>query len=310
MKTPQSDSFKGYFYGIATSVTFGLIPLFTLPLMAKGMNYDSILFYRFLFATAALGIMLRVTGQSYAIEKKDIPVLLLLGCFYTASAMFLFWGYSFMGAGVATALHFTYPVFVTLLMLLLFKEKTSWLTWIAIFMAVAGVGAISIKGSELAMDWRGLVIVLISAIAYASYILTVNKSRVRDMNGRKLAFYVFIVSTVLFAVKASLGEGIQKVPDGISYVNLVLLAVLPTVVSNITLVMAVRHIGGTLTSVLGAMEPVTAVLIGTLVFKEGFTLQDGLGVAMIIVAVTVIILSDTIKKTFTSVFRMIRPRHA
>lgn len=310
MKTQQTNSFKGYFYGIATSVTFGLIPLFTLPLMAKGMNYDSILFYRFLFATVALGIMLRITRQSYRIEKKDIPVLLLLGCFYTASAMFLFWGYSFMGAGVATALHFTYPVFVTLLMLLIFKERTSWLTWIAIFMAVAGVGTISVKGSELAMDWRGLVIVLVSAVAYASYILTVNKSRVKDMNGRKLAFYVFIVSTVLFAVKACLGQGIQKVPDGISYVNLILLAVLPTVVSNITLVLAVRHIGGTLTSVLGAMEPVTAVLIGTLVFKEGFTLQDGLGVAMIIVAVTVIILSDTIKKTFTSVFRMIRPRHA
>lgn len=309
-KEQQTNIFKGYFYGIATSMTFGMIPLFTLPLMTKGMNYDSILFYRFLFATIALGIMLKVTGQSYRIEKKDVPVLILLGCFYTASAMFLFWGYDFMGAGVATALHFTYPVFVTLLMFFIFKEKTSWLTWIAIFMAVAGVGTISIKGSELAMDWRGLVIVLISAVAYASYILTVNKSRVRDMNGRKLAFYVFIVSTILFAVKASFSGGIQKVPDGISYLNLVLLAVLPTVVSNITLVLAVRHIGGTLTSVLGAMEPVTAVLIGTLVFKEEFTLQNGLGVALIIVAVTMIILSDSIKKTFSSVFRMIRPRHA
>lgn len=302
--------FKGYLYGITTSVTFGLIPLFTLPLMGKGMTFDSILFYRFLFATIALGIMLKVTGQSYRIEKKDIPVLLLLGCFYTGSAMFLFWGYGFMGAGVATAIHFTYPVFVTLLMLLIFKERTSWLTWIAIFMAVAGVGTISIKGSELAMDWRGLVIVLISAVAYASYILTVNKSRVQNMNGRKLAFYVFIVSTILFAIKASLGGGIQKVPDGVSYINLFMLAVVPTVVSNITLVQSVRYIGGTLTSVLGAMEPVTAVLIGTLVFKEGFTLQDGLGVSLIIVAVTVIILSDTITKTFTSVFRMIRPRHA
>lgn len=310
MKNYQTNNLKGYFYGIATSVTFGLIPLFTLPLMAKGMNYDSILFYRFLFATMALGIMLKVTGQSYRIEKKDIPVLMLLGCFYTASAMFLFWGYDFMGAGVATAIHFTYPIFVTVFMFIIFKEKTSSITWIAIFMAIAGVGTISIKGSELSMDWRGLGIVLISAIAYASYILTVNKSRVREMNGRKLAFYVFIVSTLLFALKASLNGGIQKIPDTISYGNIILLAVLPTVVSNITLVLAVHNIGGTLTSILGAMEPVTAVLIGTLVFKEGFTLQDGLGVALIIVAVTVIILSDSIRKTFSSVFRAIRPRHA
>lgn len=310
MDTQHTNTIKGYLYGIATSVTFGMIPLFSLPLMAKGLNFDSILFYRFLFATIALGLMLKITGQSFRIEKKDIPVLILLGCFYTASSMFLLWGYDFMGAGAATAIHFTYPVFVTLLMLIIFREKTSWLTWIAIFMAVAGVAIISIEGPELSIDWLGLTIVLISAVGYASYILAVNKSRVKDMNGRKLAFYVFIVSTALFAVKASLSGGIQKIPDGISYFNLFMLAVLPTVVSNITLVQAVHHIGGTLTSVLGAMEPVTAVLIGTLVFKENFTLQDGLGVALIIIAVTIIILSDTIKKTFTSVFRLIRPRHA
>lgn len=305
-----SSKFKGYFYGVATSVTFGLIPLFTLPLMAKGMNYDSILFYRFLFAAMALGLMLKITGQSFRIEKNDIPVLIFLGILYMGSSMFLLSGYSYMGAGLATALHFTYPVFVTLLMLLVFREKTSWLTWVAIFMAVAGVAVLSVKGSELTMDVKGLIIVLISAVAYASYILTVNKSRVKDMNGRKLAFYVFIVSTILFGVKACAGGGLQRVPDGMSYVCLALLAVIPTVVSNITLVQAVHHIGGTLTSVLGAMEPVTAVLVGTLVFNEDFTFQDGIGIAMIITAVTVIILSDSIKKRFSSVFRMIRPRHA
>lgn len=304
------SKFKGYLYGIITSVTFGMIPLFTLPLMNKGMNYDSILFYRFLFATIALGLMLLITKQSFKIDKKDIPVIILLGFFYTGSAMFLFRGYDFMGAGVATAIHFTYPVFVTLLMFFIFREKTSWITWLAIFLAVSGVAVISIRGSEVTMDALGLVIVLLSAVAYASYILTVNKSRVKDMNGRKLAFYVFIVSTILFAIKASVSGGIQKVPDSVSYVNLVLLAVVPTVISNITLVQAVHRIGGTLTSVLGAMEPVTALLIGILVFKESFSLQEGIGVLMIIIAVTIIILSDSIKKSFTSVFKKIRPRHA
>ena len=46
------NSLKGFFYGIATSVTFGLIPLFTLPLMQKGMVFDSILFYRIFSAVS------------------------------------------------------------------------------------------------------------------------------------------------------------------------------------------------------------------------------------------------------------------
>ena len=207
------NSLKGFFYGIATSVTFGLIPLFTLPLMQKGMVFDSILFYRFLFATFALGAMMKIKKESFRIESRDIPMFLLLGLLYTGSAMFLFWGYGFMGAGVATTLHFTYPVFVTLLMLVLFREKASWVTWVAILLAIYGVSELSLKGDELSADATGVIIVLLSAVCYAGYIVAVNKSRLRDMSGRKLAFYVFIVSTVLFAIKALTNQGIQPVPD-------------------------------------------------------------------------------------------------
>ena len=304
------NNLKGFLYGIATSVTFGLIPLFTLPLMAKGLIFDSILFYRFLLATAALGVMMLLKKETFRIQMRDVPVLILLGLLYTGSAMFLFWGYNLMGAGVATTIHFTYPIFVTLLMFVFFREKASWITWLAILLAIAGVAKLSIKGSELTLDPLGMLIVVLSAMAYASYIIVVNKSRVRSMNGRKLAFYVFIVSTLLFAVKAMSNEGIQPVPDALSWINLFLLAVVPTVISNITLVLAVHHIGGTLTSVLGAMEPVTAVCIGAFVFQEEFTWQSGFGILLIITAVTLIILSKTIQKTLSTVVRKIRPRHA
>ena len=301
---------KGFIYGLATSITFGLIPLFTLPLMQEGMSLDSILFYRFLFATVALAGMMKLHKETFHIEKKDLPILFLLACFYTASALFLFWGYDFMGAGVATTLHFTYPVFVTLLMLILFRERASWVTWLAILLAIYGVAKLSLKGGELILNPTGMIIVLLSAVGYASYITTVNKSRVKTMNSRKLAFYVFVFTTLLFAAKALFNEGIQPIPDALSAGNLVLLAVVPTVVSNITLLVAVRNIGGTMTSVLGAMEPVAAVAIGSLVFGEPFTFQAGMGIFLIIVAVTLIILSESITKTFSSIFKKIRPRHA
>ena len=246
------NSFKGFVYGIITSVTFGLIPLFTLPLMREGLPLDSILFYRFLFATIALAIMMRLHKESFFIQSRDLPMFILLAVFYTASALFLFWGYEFMGAGMATTLHFTYPVFVTLLMLVIFGEKASWVTWLAIALAIFGVAKLSLKEDGLAFDPLGMVIVLLSAVGYASYITTVNKSRLKAMNSRKLAFYVFVFTTLILAGKAFLNQGIQPIPNAMSALNLVLLAVVPTVISNITLVLAVHHIGGTLTSILGA----------------------------------------------------------
>lgn len=304
------NSIKGLIYGIVTSVTFGLIPLFTLPLMKEGMSLDSILFYRFLFATIALGIMMKVHKEPFAIKMNDLPLLVLLSTYYMVSAQFLFWGYDYMGAGVATTLHFTYPVFVTLLMLILFREKASWVTWLAIILAVYGVARLSIGSEDHKFSFFGVGIVLLSALGYAAYITTVNKSHLRTMPNRKLAFYVFVFTTLLFAGKVSVTQTLQPIPDVMSGVNLVLLAVLPTVISNITLLLAVHHIGGTMTSVLGALEPVTAVCIGAFVFGEAFTWQQGLGIAMILVAVTLIILGKPIQNTLSSVVKLIRPRHS
>lgn len=297
------NNIKGFAFGILTSATFGLIPLFTLPLMAKGMQFDSILFYRFLFASLALTGIMVAKKESFHIEKREIPVLVLLGFFYTASAMFLFWGYNFMSAGIATTFHFTYPIFVTLIMLLVFREKTSWITLMAIALAICGVARLSIGEGEMKMSALGVFIVLLSAVGYALYITTVNKSRIRNMTGRKLTFYVFIVSTLLFAVKAGTNEGIQPIPDAMSLLNLVLLALVPTVISNITLVLAVHNIGGTLTAVLGAVEPITAVCVGVLVFGEPFTPNLATGILLIIVAVTLIILAKTIQKTWRDIRR-------
>ena len=88
--------------------------------------------------------------------------------------------------------------------------------------------------------------------------------------------------------------------------NLFLLALVPTVISNITLVVAVQHIGGTLTAVLGAVEPITAVGVGVLVFGEPFTPQLAFGILLIIIAVTLIILSKTLQQLLNGFFRHLK----
>ena len=306
----QSSKLKGFFYGLLTSVTFGLIPLFTLPLMQKGLASDSILFYRFVAAPLALGTMMVIKGESFRIHWKDVPLLIVMALFYTASSMFLLYGYEVMGAGVATTLHFTYPIFTTLLMLALFRERASWVTWLAIVLAVAGVARLSLQGTELKLNPWGVFIVLLSAVGYASYIVSVNKSRLKELHSRKLAFYVFLFTALTFTAKNGVQGSFQPLPDWESVGLVLLLAVAPTVISNITLLLAVRHIGGTLTSILGAMEPVTAVIIGACVFGEAFTTTEAMGIALILVAVVLVILTSRIREGVETVMKRIRPRHA
>ena len=60
---------NGLLYGLLSSASFGLIPLFTIPAMQAGMQFESILFYRFLFACLAMGGILLMNGQSFRIKQ-------------------------------------------------------------------------------------------------------------------------------------------------------------------------------------------------------------------------------------------------
>lgn len=285
------NKINGFLYGLLSSASFGLIPLFTIPAMHQGMDFWSILLYRFLFAMLTLAGILLLDKQSFRIRRKEILPLLLLASLYDTSAVFLFWGYKFMASGVATTIHFMYPVLTTLIMMIFFREKKSFWRMGAIVLAVSGVFFLSQGDTTGTITWFGIFIVLLSALGYALYLVTVSQLKKLEMKGLKMTFYVFLFGGMLLfiGIQAS-GIGLQAIPDRVTLGNLVMLALVPTVISNLALVRAIKNIGSTLTSVLGAMEPVTAVGVGILVFGEPFTNSIAIGILLIISAVTVIIL--------------------
>lgn len=287
---------KGIFCGILTSATFGMIPLFTLPIIAEGMTFPSILFYRFFLAALLLGGILFLARKSFTVTPKELLTLAWLSVLYTGSALFLFWGYNYLPSGAATTIIFLYPVFVAVIMALFFGENPSFFTYTAIVMALAGVALLSGVGSSEGVQVKGVLIEMMSALSYGLYIVGVNQSCVKHMGALKLTFYIFLFDTVTFLLFAVWQGGLQPVPGGSSQVNLLLLALVPTVLSNLSLVYAIKNIGSTFSSVLGAFEPLTAMLIGVLVFHEPFTHGLAWGLVLVIGAVSLIILAPVLTK--------------
>lgn len=300
---------KGFVYGSISAATYGLIPLFALPVMAKGIFFDSILCYRFCIAAIALACMLLIRKESFRISGKELLTLVGLGMLFASSAMFLFWSYRLMAAGIASTILFLYPVFVAILMATLFHEKISWLTSLSITIAISGVALLYLGDGESKLRLTGILLVLLSALTYALYIIVINKSNVQHMSGSKLTFYSMSVAMILFFIKAQFNGGLQPLPDGEAVLNVILLAIIPTVVSCVTMVYSVQYIGSTYTAVLGAMEPLTAVCVGVWVFREPFTANLAMGIILIIAAVTLIIMSGIIQKrlnTFRLVFNRLK----
>lgn len=293
MKPISNNALIGYPAGIITGITYGLNPLFGMPLMSKGVSVDSILFFRYGIAVLILGAILLFERQSFKISWRQAGVLLVLGLLYTSSSICLFEAYKYIPSGLATTLIFLYPVLVALIMVFL-RVVPSWQVWLAIVATFVGVIIMTQGDSSQEINPIGVLLSLGSALVYALFIVIINRSKtISTISNSLLTFYALMVGAVVFLTRISLSgrEVMAGIDTSLDWLNIVGLAILPTIVSTATLAVATRRIGATKASVLGVFEPITAILVGTLVFGEALTNNIIIGILIAIVAVTFMIIS-------------------
>ena len=285
---------KGYSLGAIAAATYGMNPLFALPLYKVGMDPDSVLFFRYLFAIPLLGIMLKARGRSFRLQRKEVLPLIGMGLLVALSSLTLFQSYNYMEAGIASTLLFVYPIMVALIMALVYKEKLTGQTICCILLALTGIGLLYKGGNGATLSVLGITLVMISSLAYAIYIVRVNQSTLKNVATLKLTFYVLLFGLSLFLVRVDFGSSLYVPDKWYLWGNLLALAVFPTAVSFLCTTQAIQYIGSTPTAILGALEPVTAVAFGVTVFGESLTPRLSLGILMIILAVTFIIAGGNI----------------
>ena len=278
----------GYPAGIITGITYGLNPLFAVPLMNSGAGIGSILFFRYGIAVVILGLFILLGKHSFKVSCKQAGVLVVLGLLYSASSLLLFEAYNYIASGLATTLVFLYPVLVAIIMAFL-RVVPSWPVWLSIVLTFIGVLIMTNSGSSQAVNPTGILLSVGSSFSYALFIVIINRSKtIGGISNSLLTFYALLVGAVVFFVKimcsgTAMTEGIY---GATAWLNLAGLALFPTIVSTATLAVATRNIGATKASVLGVFEPITAILVGTLVFGEALTPNIVVGIAIATSAVT------------------------
>lgn len=286
--------FKGYALGIISAISYGLIPIFILPIKRSHFSLDVTLFYRFLFSALMVGGYLLYSKESLALNKREAFILLCLGICYALSSEFLFLGYDFLSAGIASTVLFIYPIIVALIMFFVYKEKLTSLSVISLLFAFAGVIVLCLQGIGFQINFKGLGIVMLSSLFYALYMVIVNKSNMK-ISGFKLAFYSMLTTSAFFMIKAFFGNDSFIIPSVPVFFNFVTFAFLTTLISSVCLVYAVQYIGPTPASILGALEPVVAVMISVLIFHEAFTSNLFAGIVFILFGVILNVISDSRK---------------
>ncbi len=288
---------KGVILAIISAICYGMNPLGALFLYEEGLNVNSVIFYRFIFASILLAIFMIIKKDSFYLKFKEIILLALLGLLFGISAISLFNSFLYMDAGLASTVLFIYPIFVAIIMALFFKEKNSIITILSIVFAFIGV-VLLYESDGANVSNFGIFLVIVSSLCYAIYIVIINQYL--KMSALKVTFYSMLFCTITILIYSFFDSSLNIMPlvNFNMWFYTIFLALVPTIISLLFLIKAIQLIGSTSASILGALEPLTAVLIGVYVFNEKITFWLVIGIVFILFGVILIVLKDYIDKLF------------
>lgn len=287
----MNSNTKGILNGIIASTSYGMNPLFGLPLYAIGIGVNSVLFYRYFLAVIIYFIWLKFFKKaSLKISRQEIIPLFFLGIFFSLSSLTLFEAFHYIEAGIACTILFIYPVMVAIIMSIFFKEKVTKTVIFAILLTSIGIILLYKGKPDTALSIKGILIVLTSALLYALYIVGVkNIKPVKAMDSARLSFYVMLFGLIVYIVNLKFCTTLQMLPNLKAWLFAIGLALFPTIISLETITIAIQLIGSTNTAILGALEPLTAIFFGILFFHEQLTLRISIGIILILFGVFLII---------------------
>ena len=280
----------GLINGIISGISFGLIPLFSIPVIAAGMGNVSILVYRFLFGSLAMLGILLLKKTDLRVSLSELCRIAILSLFYIGTALATLECYHYLSSGIATALVYTDPIWCAIIGLIFLGDRFSLKLTSSCLFATLGVmmmtGVFTEDGtfSALGLFWG-----LLSGLSYALYLIFVPRLRLKRIPSLKLTFYVFFIGMLILAAYAILKEGnIEIVTNPTCWTNLILLGLIPTALSNICVTMSLRLVDSTIVAILGAFEPLTAMVIGILILGDSWSIMSLGGTFLILLAVAML----------------------
>ena len=286
----QSKSI-GILCAVLSAVCYGTNPFGALPLYEEGVNTATVLAHRFGLAVILLAVIMIIKRIDFKVTRREFKVLFSLGVLFAASSITYYQSFHFMDAGIASTILFVYPVMVAVIMALFFKEKVTSMTVMAIVLSLVGIGLLYKGGAGVSLSVIGIVLCILSSLAYAIYIIVVNQSDIK-MSSFKVTFYAMLVCEITLILYSFTSPELylHVLPSPRAWSFAVWLSIVPTILSLVFMTVAVNHVGATPTAILGALEPLTAVTIGVIIFGETLTPRLIVGILFILFAVMLVVI--------------------
>ena len=280
-------------YVFAAGVLWGTIGLFVKELASLGASGSLISFMRMFFALVVMTAAALVKhGKNIILrDKKALLFCALLGIisnglfniFYTASIRL-------NGMGTASVLLYTAPVFTAIASRIIFHEKFSPLKVFALGLNIAGC-ILTVTGGDFSgasVNVLGVLAGLGSGFGYGMAAVFGRLAGERT-DALLVSVYGFLFATVFLFVfmRPDFTGGMNVAGLGFLY------GLIPTAFAYLVYYIGLNKINDTSrVPVIASIEPVTAIMLGTVIYGERIGAVNFIGVAVVLISIIIMIKSE------------------
>lgn len=281
---------KGILYTILSAVLFGITPILTTMIYDYGANSITVVFFRSLFVIPILFCIMKGKHISLRIQAHDVKNIAIIAIFGSGlTTILLFSSYTYIDVGSATTLHFLYPICVSILCYIIYKEKLSKQKMMALGMAALGTLCFfNIRNVE---NLKGILLAASSALAYAFYMVQLEKCHLTHMNAYKVSFYIAIfilLETIAYHIVSPVLHIVLPLN---AYGLLLILSVVSSFLAVVLLQLGIKHLGSSTASLFCLFEPVTSIICGYLFLHDAISFMKVIGCLIILGALAFMSLS-------------------
>lgn len=285
----KNHLYKGIFFTAASAVIFGFTPILARISYDGGANGITMTFLRCFLALPVLFGILKIKGVPLALEQGSGKPVCLCGIFGAfATTVTLYASYSYIPVGMATTLHFVYPVLVNVGCVLFFKERVTVKKIAALLCGITGIFLFMDNFSAGSGSRTGIFLALLSGLLFSIHMIVMDKSKIKNMYYFKLSFYLCAFGAVLSGIYGGITGQLTFHLTGQAWLFAFFVSIFASVGAITLLQLGIRYTGASSAAILSTLEPITSVVLGVLVLGEYFTVRKIGGCAFILASVILI----------------------
>lgn len=289
-KVPVKSKQIGILSAALSALIFGFNPLIAKSAYAGGTNDVAFIFYSTAIAVPVLIVVLLILKLPLLPDRRQLMPILVTGIFGALTTMLLFASYNFVATGIATTLHFTYPTFVAVGSIFVLKQKLTKGKVMALVLSLGGIYlAADFTGG---VDAKGILLALISGMTYASYILCMDKTGLKDINFLQICLWLSVVKLIITGGYGMAAGQLNVHMNGTAWIMTLLLALLAGIGAMSLFQIGVRYSGASNAAIFSMLEPVTSLIVGFFFMNEQMTALKWLGCVLILLGIVMTVLDE------------------